>query len=293
MDIGDHVTKFETIQSLNDYLQVESSNNLVSVIDLSQINNVTHVVKYFGLYCVTCALSEDENSDYASRLYFIRPGQYGRYSSGDIQPSRGWLLCFDPALLQGTLLANRMSEYSFFAEPLSMPLYLDEEQTKLVDSCMRSIRNEQYRELDRYSKRIFASGIAVLLTQCLRFNDKQSSVHTNRNSDIVRRVDILLNEHFSSQATNKVLPTVAWCAEKLQLSSNYFGDLMRKHGGVSAQEHIHCRIVEEIKTYLERDTCSIGHIADRLGFKHPHHLSRLFRKSVGCTPMEYRQRMSK
>jgi AraC-like DNA-binding protein len=292
MDNDDHVTKFETIQSLNAYLGIESSNEFVSVIDLSEIDNVTHVVKYFGLYCVTCVF-DDESEEHASRLYFIRPGQYGRYSSGVMPKCRGWILSFHPSLLQGTLLANRMSEYTFFSESLPMPLYLDEEQTRLVDNCMRSLRAEQYHEIDHYSKRILASGIAVLLSQCMRFSYKQIGNASIRNSDIVRRVDILLNDHFSSPTHDKVLPTVAWCADKLQLSPNYFGDLMRKHGGIAAQEHIHRRIVEEIKTYLERDKCSIGHIADKLGFKHPHHLSRLFRKAEGCTPMEYRHRLLK
>ncbi len=290
MDINDQVVKFETIESINTYLGLESPSEFVSVINLEDIKDVTYVVKYFGLYCVMCIFDNIERVGHAARIYFVKPGQYGHYSAGAWSQHKGWLLCFHPDLLQGTLLANRMSEYSFFSEPLSTTLYLDEDGASLVDNCMRSLRGEQYRPCDRYTKRIFASGIAVLLTQCLRFYDRQADDGSLRNNDIVRRVDILLNEHFSTPAANKILPNVAWCADKLHLSPNYFGDLMRKHGGVSAQEHIHRRIVDEIKTYLERDNCSIGHIADKLGFKHPHHLSRLFRKAEGCTPLDYRRR---
>lgn len=288
---NNHVTLFDTVQSVNDYLDVESPSNLVSVINLEEIGSVTHVVKCFGLYCVTCIFEDDADAGHAARLYFIKPGQYGRYSSGVSAPAKGWLLCFHPDLLHGTLLANRMSEYSFFNDTSNSPLYLDDNEAQLVANCMRSIRVEQYHATDRYTKRIFASGIAVLLTQCLRFHDRQADDMAIRNHDIVRRVDMLLNDHFSSPAKDKILPTVAWCAEKLSISANYFGDLMRKNCGRSAQEHIHRRIVDEIKTYLERGTCSIGEIAYLLGFKHPHHLSRLFRKVEGCTPMEYRLRL--
>ena len=287
---NDHVTAFDTVKAVAEYFGVPLSNDLVSVIDLEEVGTVTHVVKRFGLYCVTCVIEEDNNTGYAARLYFTKPGQYGRYSSGVSVPSKGWLLCFHPDVLQGTLLANRMSDYYFFGELHSMPMYLDAEELHLVDSCMRSIRTEQYHKIDRYTNRIIVSGIAVLLTQCLRFYDRRDHDRVVRNNDIMRRVDMLLNDHFSSPKNHKMLPTVAWCAEKLSISANYLGDLMRKYGNVSAQEHIHRRIVEEIKIYLEHENCSIGHIAYVLGFKHPHHLSRLFRKTEGCTPIEYRQR---
>lgn len=288
---SNNITTFDTVQSVNDYLGVVSPSNLVSVINLEDIGSVTHVVKYFGLYCVTCVIEDDVNAGYAARLYFVKPGQYGRYSSGVLPRTKGWLLCFHPDVLQGTLLANRMSEYTFFGELNAMPLYLNGDEAQLVDNCMRSIRAEQYHEPDKYTNRIVVSGIAVLLSQCLRFYGRQADDKVVRNNDIMRRVDMLLNDHFSSPAKDKILPTVAWCAEKLSISANYFGDLMRKHCGRSAQEHIHRRIVDEIKTYLERGTCSIGEIAYLLGFKHPHHLSRLFRKVEGCTPMEYRLRL--
>ena len=118
---NDYVTAFDTVQTVAEYLGVPLSNDLVSVIDLEEVGTVTHVVKRFGLYCVTCVVEEDNNAGYAARLYFTKPGQYGRYSSGVSVPSKGWLLCFHPDVLQGTLLANRMSDYYFFGELHSMP----------------------------------------------------------------------------------------------------------------------------------------------------------------------------
>lgn len=284
------VRRFETVESLNDYLGVKSVNPYVSVINLWDVGSISHMVKYFGLYCVTCVFDEVERAGYSARLYFTEPGQYGHYNSGISPRIKGWILCFHPDLLQGTLLANRMSEYTFFSDIKSMPLYLDSNSASIIDNCMRSILAEIAYPQDCYTKRIVAAGIAVLLTQCLRFYNIQNDDNSIRNSDIVRRVDMLLNTHFSTPDSNKILPNVGWCADQLGLSHNYFGDLMRKYGGCSAQEHLHYRIVEEVKLYLDRESCSIGHIADMMGFKHSHHLSRLFRKVEGCTPMEYRRR---
>ena len=290
MDKEAQILKLDTIQSLNDYLGVKSPNSLFTVIDLSEVGDIEQVAKRYNLYCVILVHDDKRIQGHDAYLYFVRPGQYGRLSSGVMPRLKGWLLCFHPDILQGTLLVNRMSEYAFFRDSMTDPLNLDKEDAALIDNYMRLLRVEQFREVDRYTKRIFASGMSVILTQCLRFYDRQLGCVEHGNNDIVRRVDILLNELFSSPVRSRELPTVAWCAEKLNLSANYLGDLMRKHGNISAQEHIHRRIVDEIKTYLERDNCSIGHIAYVLGFKHPHHLSRLFRKAEGCTPIEYRHR---
>ena len=287
------VLKLDTIQSLNDYLGVKSPNSLFTVVDLWQVGDIKQVAKHYNLYCVILVRDEQRVRGHDAYLYFIRPGQYSRLSSGVVPRLKGWLLCFHPDILQGTLLVHRMSEYAFFRDSSADPLNLDKEDAVLIDNYMRLLYDEQFREEDRYTKRIFASGMSVILTQCLRLYDRQLGCVEYGNNDIVRRVDILLNDHFSSPVRSRELPTVAWCAEKLNLSANYLGDLMRKHGNVSAQEHIHRRIVDEIKTYLEPDNCSIGHIAYMLGFKHPHHLSRLFRKVEGCTPIEYRHRCKK
>ena len=287
------VLKLDTIQSLNDYLGVKSPNSLFTVVDLWQVGDIKQVAKHYNLYCVILVRDEQRVRGHDAYLYFIRPGQYSRLSSGVVPRLKGWLLCFHPDILQGTLLVHRMSEYAFFRDSSADPLNLDKEDAVLIDNYMRLLYDEQFREEDRYTKRIFASGMSVILTQCLRLYDRQLGCVEYGNNDIVRRVDILLNDHFSSPVRSRELPTVAWCAEKLNLSANYLGDLMRKHGNVSAQEHIHRRIVDEIKTYLEPDNCSIGHIAYMLGFKHPHHLSRLFRKVEGCTPIEYRHRCNK
>jgi len=35
---------------------------------------------------------------------------------------------------------------------------------------------------------------------------------------------------------------------------------------------------------------TVSEIAYEVGFQYPHHLSRMFKKVVGCTPKEYRHR---
>ena len=71
-------------------------------------------------------------------------------------------------------------------------------------------------------------------------------------------------------------------------SANYFGDLIKKETGKSAQEYIQLTTIDRAKELLIEGRKSVSEIAYELGFKYPHHLSRLFKKVVGYTPNEYK-----
>jgi AraC-like DNA-binding protein len=84
------------------------------------------------------------------------------------------------------------------------------------------------------------------------------------------------------------LPTVKYFADKLYLSSNYFGDMLKKETGKSPQEYIQEKIIELAKERISATENTVSQIAYSLGFQYPQHLCRLFKKRVGCTPNEYR-----
>lgn len=66
------------------------------------------------------------------------------------------------------------------------------------------------------------------------------------------------------------------------------GDLIKKETGKSAQEYIQFTIIEKVKERFADSSKSVSEIAYEMGFKYPHHLSRLFKKMEGCSPNEYR-----
>ena len=103
------------------------------------------------------------------------------------------------------------------------------------------------------------------------------------------RFENLPDNYLKSEITKTLgLPTVKYCAEQLHLSANYFGDLIKKETGKSAQEHIQLKLIEIAKERVFDTSRSISEIAYELGFKHPQHFSRMFKKSTGSTPNEYR-----
>ena len=81
---------------------------------------------------------------------------------------------------------------------------------------------------------------------------------------------------------------VNYFAENLNLSSNYFGDLIKKETGNTAQDYIQSKVINVAKERIFDDSKSIGEIAYELGFNYPQHFTRLFKQKVGVSPKEYR-----
>jgi AraC-like DNA-binding protein len=98
-----------------------------------------------------------------------------------------------------------------------------------------------------------------------------------------------LNDYYESDKPQIIgLPSVAWCASELNLSANYFGDLIKKETGKTAQEYIQTKLIDVAKEKIFDQSKSVNQIAYELGFKYPQHFSRLFKQRVGQSPNEYR-----
>ena len=84
------------------------------------------------------------------------------------------------------------------------------------------------------------------------------------------------------------LHSVAWCANELNLSAGFFGDLIKKETGKTAQEYIQFKVIDVAKEKIFDQSKSVSQIAYELGFKYPQHFARLFKQRVGQSPNEYR-----
>ena len=84
------------------------------------------------------------------------------------------------------------------------------------------------------------------------------------------------------------MPSVAYISDRLHLSANYFGDLIKKETGRSAKDYIQYKIIEVAKSKIINTDKTISETAFELGFKYPQHFSRFFKKETGYTPNEYR-----
>lgn len=292
--------QLKTVKEYNDYMGVETRHPLVNVIEGSKMPHpVYHARKHVGMYIVFLKdLKCTDNLKYGRRSYdfqentlvFIAPGQvFGQEADGSTFKGSGWCLVFHPELLHGTSLNRRMQEYTFFSYAVNEALHLSEQERESIIDCMVRINTEIDNSFDKHSNQIIISAIELLLNYCVRFYDRQFVTRKNENKDTLITFEALLNDYFISDKPAQFgTPTVSWCAEQLHLSANYFGDLIKKETGASAQEYILTKTMDIAKEWLADPAKSISDVAYALGYQYPQYFSRAFKRVVGCPPNKYR-----
>jgi AraC family transcriptional regulator, transcriptional activator of pobA len=107
------------------------------------------------------------------------------------------------------------------------------------------------------------------------------------NEGLLKKLENILNGYFQTDEPLTIgLSTAASCTADLNLSTGYFGVLIKKETGRSAQEYIHAKINEVAKEKIYDHSKSVDQIEYELGFKYPQHFTRLFKQKNGQTPNE-------
>ncbi|PIB38529.1 transcriptional regulator [Maribacter sp. 4G9] len=274
---------------------------LVSVHDLSE-GTWTYVqqaeaVRYhfYGVFLKQgegCTLTYGrQNYDYQDgTLVFLSPGQVVNvgHIDKDFKPL-GHALLFHPDLLWSTNLGRTMSDYSFFSYQFHEALHISQKERRLVLDLFEKIRTELSQGIDKHSKDLVVANIELFLKYCVRFYDRQFITRERENLNIIQRFEASLNSYIQSGKARELgTPQVSYFAEEQHLSPNYFGDLIKKETGKSANEHIQDTLIQIAKHKIFDPDKSLSEIAYDLGFKYPQHFTRLFKKKVGYTPQEYR-----
>jgi AraC-like DNA-binding protein len=294
----EQLQRFDTVSQYNDFNNHETLHPLVSVIDFSKTKPRHLMRSWFGFYAiflkdVKCGdLFYGKNTyDYQEgTLVFIGPGQVaGTGDTRELHQPKGYALVFHADLLRGTSLGQHIHDYSFFSYQVSEALHISERERQTVLDCLAKITAELGQSIDKHSKRLIVSNIELFLNYCTRFYDRQFITRDYVHHGILERFEHLLNDYFLSDKPQTIgLPSVGHFAGELHLSPNYFGDLIKKETGRSAQEYIQSKLIEIAKERVFDTTRSVSQIAYDLGFKYPQHFSRLFKQRVGYTPNEYR-----
>ncbi|MBO0322894.1 helix-turn-helix transcriptional regulator [Muricauda sp. CAU 1633] len=222
-------------------------------------------------------------------MVFMGPGQKAGISYDPDYEPKGYALIFHPDLLLGSDLGRKINSYTFFSYSVKEALHLSARERGLILSVIDKIQYELEQNLDKHSKKLIVSNIELLLDYCLRFYDRQFLTREIPHQGALEKFDMLLNDYLSSEKPQKHgLPSVGYFADQLNLSSNYFGDLVKKEMGYSAQEYIQNKLIDVAKEKVFNPNKSVSEIAYELGFKYPQHFSRLFKKQVGHSPKEFR-----
>lgn len=294
----EEIITIDCVDRYNKIFGLETKHPLVSVVDLSNAptwpTRARHRYEVYALFLknVKCG-----NIRYGRQYYDYQDGTIVCFAPGQItdvemlenvQPHALGLI-FHPDLIRGTALGQEMRHYSFFSYESNEALHLSEEERQTIVDGLNKIETELRHSIDKHSRRLICANIGLLLDYCMRYYERQFETRREVNKDILVRFEQLLDDYFIGDSPQKEgLPSVKYFADKVFLSPNYFGDMIRKQTGKTASDYIQDKVIDQAKQALLSSDKTMTQIAYDLGFQYPQHLSRTFKKVVGLTPNEYR-----
>jgi len=301
----DPAYKVQTIAQLHEIAGFEKPKHpLITVIDFSKVA-VSRRPESATFICSFYSVNFKKNCDFIygrqafdhqeGTLLCTAPEQVLTFNrKKETKTTEGWGLFFHPELIRKSPLGKRINEYSFFSYAENEALHLSEQEEQILLSLLRQMENEYNTNIDNYSHDLIISNIELLLNYCRRFYGRQFITRTNHNKDVIIRFEEFIIEYFNSdKLKEKGIPTVKYCAEAMNLSPNYFSDLLKSETGKNTQEHIHYYLLEKAKNILMGSGKSINEVAYELGFEYPQNFSKFFRKKVGGSPSAYRNKIFK
>lgn len=290
------ILKVKNVNDYCDWLGYENQHPQVCVIDYKEVSPIRHCLGNYSVYGIFFHDEAEIDLTYGCGKYdykkgtviCVAPGQIGgKEDNGDQVMLTGWALLFHPDMLQGTALEKTIKNYTFFDYRINEALHMSEEEHDILVSLMHQMRDELSKTHDGLQDAILVSYIELMLNFCQRFYNRQFLTRKLENSDILMRFNSLLQNYYEKGIQFTLgLPSVQYFANELCMSSNYFGDLIKKTTGDTASNHIRQYIIQRAKNELISGATA-SQVAYNLGFDYPQHLSRLFKKCCGCSPTEY------
>lgn len=199
----------------------------------------------------------------------------------------GYKLLFHPDLLHGYPLTKNIHNYGFFSYSNNKALFLSDKEEQIILNLFQSIEQECQNNLDKFSQDVLIANIELLLVHIDRYYNRQFFTRKNISNDTLTRMEEILNIYFDTNANQ--LPTVQYIADQLNLSPIYLSDLLKNLTGLTAQQHIHERMIDKAKELLSTTNLSVSEIAYQLGFEFPQSFNKLFKKKTDQTPLEFKQ----
>ena len=207
-----------------------------------------------------------------NNLVIINPNILHTEVSLNAQPLEYIVLGFE-----GIALANEDSSNGQFN-------ILDHYESVEISGCLRNIlremeqKNPGYEDVCQAYMEILI--IRLMRTTALAVPTEPQTFSSNRQCAAVRRY---IDLHFKEALTLEQL------AEEGHMNKYYLSHAFKREYGVSPINYMISRRIEESKYLLAETDLSMSQISQLLGFSSLSYFSQVFRRTLGSSPMEYRQ----
>ncbi|WNJ17493.1 helix-turn-helix transcriptional regulator [Pontibacter sp. G13] len=274
---------------------------LIGIVDVTQLDHsaAEHykgVKIASGLYSIflkdgDCGMRYGRNKyDFQEGvLQFIGPNQIVSATETQAPSTYGFMLVFHPDLIRNFELGRRIHHYNFFNYNVHEALHLSQKEEDTLQEVVKNIRGELDNNIDKHSTELIVTNLQLLLNYSKRYYERQFITRANSHSDIMSQVEEQIKTYFQENLQLEMgIPTPAYIADKVNFSTNYLSDLLKKEMGKSTKDLIDDYTIELAKTELVDHSQTVNEVAYKLGFNYPHYFSRMFKKKTGESPKTYR-----
>ncbi|MCI3918771.1 helix-turn-helix domain-containing protein [Paenibacillus sp. TRM 82003] len=106
------------------------------------------------------------------------------------------------------------------------------------------------------------------------------------------RIAAEMQRHIEAHLTDEKLSLRKLSKEVFFMNVDYLGKLFKQRTGEKFSQYVTRRRIEAaVRLMREREELRVAEVAERVGYgRSPHYFSQAFKKTMGCTPSEYRSR---
>ena len=114
--------------------------------------------------------------------------------------------------------------------------------------------------------------------------DEMDAERKSRTNDVLEKVLLYIDNHLAEDLTLTRLAEISY------LNASYLSRIFKQRYGCNITEYISNARLEKAKKLLTTTACKINEISVRVGYLTAPSFTRVFKKSVGISPVEYRDR---
>jgi len=222
-------------------------------------------------------------------LSFVKPHQVVQMDNIEHE-DKGFIIFVHEDYFNGNSIHSEIKKYGFFDYEANEALHLSTKEEEIIWDLYYKMQAEYSNNEDEYSRDIMLTHIDSILKYSQRFYKRQFINRKQLSGKTVTRFNEVLSSYFDNgKLKNSGLPSVKAMADLLNTSPRYLSDTLRQETGKTAIELIHIFLIGEAKNMLQASENTVSETAYTLGFENPPYFSRLFKKEVGLTPVEFRK----
>lgn len=227
------------------------------------------------------------------QTYLIKPGSFAIIPSGSFfsikyyENSEGYMGSFDNKFISdisdlSIQLSSPLKRFTFIRQWDSPVVELEAQSETIVKQTFERIYAETVKT--QGNSDIIKAYMNAVLTEAEAARTKRSKTNTSPNSGIgIRFLELLFSGKYAKQTVNEY-------ARLLNVTPNHLNKMVKKLTLRRPSEWIEEAVIQEAKALLKSTELPLSDIAAKVGIIDQSYFSRLFKKRIGITPSEYRNR---